>query len=466
MKGSILVAVKYIKKTGKLAIGCDSGKLPWNCKEDLKFFREKTLNNVVVMGRKTFDSIVEAIGKPLKNRINIVLTKNKTLYEERFLKDENVFFFESFENLIENLKLYLSKDIFIIGGTGIYSYFLDNNLVDSIFMNEIRTKSDLGINYDTFFPNLSEKYNIISHIKGKECDFLTYKYFDKINDSVDDVYKNLSKNILENGEEKNDRTGTGTISKFSEHLRINVSDHCPVLTTKWVPWKTCIKEMLWFLRGETDNKILQAQGVHIWDGNTSRDFLDSRGLHNYPEGELGPGYGWQIRRSGAEFPNKTGGVDQLESIEKLLKEDPDSRRIMWNLWVPKDLDKMALVACHNQIQLYVSKRKFLSISVYIRSNDIFLGNPFNIFGYYILLRLLAMRHNYLPYELIINIGDAHIYKNHLEAINQQLSRTSRSSPKLVINSDVITKTWEEITIDDFELFGYHPAPSISGVMAV
>lgn len=458
MKVNIIVAVKYIKKSGKSAIGSD-GKLPWDCKEDLSFFREKTTNNVVVMGRKTFDSI----GKPLKKRINIVLTRNVTLYEEKYIQDENVIFFNNFESVIEYLKIQSSKDVFIIGGTSIYKYFLDNNLVDTIFMNEIHGKCSQS---DTWFPDFSDDFKLSTYSKGKECTFLEYRYMRNYEHCVDFVYKNLADSILQNGEEKGDRTGTGTISKFGEHLRINVEEHCPILTTKWVAWKTCIKELLWFLRGDTDNKILQSQGVHIWDGNTSREFLDSRGLQHYPEGELGPGYGWQIRRSGAEFPNKTGGVDQLVYIENLLKKDPDSRRIMWNLWVPKDLDKMSLTACHNQIQLYVSKGKFLSISVYIRSNDIFLGNPFNIFSYYVLLRLLAMRNGYLPYELIINIGDAHIYKNHIEAIKQQLLRNPKSSPKLVINPKVIDKSWEEMTIEDFELFGYHPYPSIPGVMAV
>lgn len=471
----IVVSGSYDKKTGKIIIGDgEANSIPWSCKEDLKYFRKNTLNSVCIMGRKTFDSILlETNGKILDKRINVVLSSNpeaKSNYKEKFnheIKNKNLVFLKD----TTELEMYILNNqrdpICIIGGSRIYEYFLNEETVSEILFTEI--KKNISVKNPIYFPNIPYNFEITEYTNNfPECVFIKYtlKNITMSICSYDDIYKNLAENILTNGVTKSDRTGTGTISVFGDHIKIDVSNYCPVLTTKWVAWKTCIKELLWFLRGETDAKILDSQGVKIWNNNTSREFLDKRNLNHYPEGELGPSYSWQIRRSGAEFPNKEGGVDQLLYIEDLLKNDPHSRRIMWNLWIPKDLEKMALTVCHNQIQLYTEDGGHLSMSVYIRSNDIFLGNPFNVFSYYVLLRLFCMRHNFLPKNLIFNIGDGHIYSNHIESITSQMKNSPRVSPKLFINEACKTKKWEEITISDFELIGYFPHPSIKADMAV
>lgn len=472
----------FSKKYGNLIIGdYDKNSIPWNSPEDIKFFKAKTLGKICIMGYKTYISIPS---RPLPKRLNIVISKKaKELIKPE--DPENVIFASSYEevyDIIVQNELSWKGNPMVIGGNSIYSFFLSKELQDmfsvrDIYITEIRSPDAIAIASKilnpVFFPiNLlnQQKYCIREKSYSNDKSLVYLVYSEKGSRhliSYDTIYKNLGNKIIQTGDPRNDRTGTGTLSTFGENITIDVSNYCPILTTKWVAWKTCIKELLWFLKGQTDSKILESQGVKIWNGNTSREFLDSRGLYNYPEGELGPGYGWQIRRSGALFPEKEGGVDQLKYIEDLLSNDPESRRIMWNLWVPNDLTKMALTPCHCQMQLYVSiKTRKLSMSVYIRSNDIFLGNPFNVFSYYVLLRIFCIRHSMTPGNLVINIGDSHIYSNHINQVLEQIQRTPRVSPELLLNPEISNKPWEDINPEDFDLVGYFPEKNISAKMAI
>lgn len=491
IKVDMIAAGVFSKKHGKMVIGeRDNNNIPWNLPEDIKYFMKKTHKKICIMGRKTFESLPKG---PLKNRLNIVLTKKKN--DEALLPYSNVVYLENIEELYNFIKNSRNEssvyhDVFdtvsnpvVIGGSVVYSYFMSEDypelfLTENVMITEIKSQKICSQVSKISKPVLLDtsllchsKYTIKSHEyslldKGVVYIVLSRNTQESTVKKYDSIYKELCENIIETGEIREDRTNTGTISLFGKSLCIDVSENCPILTTKWVAWKTCIKELLWFLKGQTDSKILESQGVNIWKGNTSREFLDSRGLSEYPEGELGPGYGWQIRRSGADFPCKENGVDQLKYIEDLLAKDPFSRRIMWNLWVPKDLEKMALTPCHCQIQLYVYKNKTMDICVYIRSNDVFLGNPFNLFSYYVLLNLLCIRHDMKPGKIILNLGDSHIYTNHLEQVKEQISRSPRISPRLVINPEVRDKNWEEISIEDFDLIGYFPDKSIHGTMAI
>lgn len=454
MNITMIAAVSYNTKTGKLGIGYQ-GKMPWHCPEDLKYFRKLTKGNVVIMGRKTFESIGN---KPLPDRLNVVLSKTLELQETENLWGSNDIY--SVLGTLRNDTAYQNKQIFIIGGSEIYSEMMYH--ATKLLITHIHKDYQC----DTFFPDIDSYWTLSKYSKESNCTFLEYT---KCNGhTVDTVYSNILSNVLFKGNVRQDRTNTGTISLFGEQMKIDISSSCPLLTTKKVAWKTCIIELLWFLRGETDANILKKQNVHIWDGNTTRDFLDKRGL-DYPEGELGPGYGWQIRRSGAKYPNPEGGIDQLANIEHLLKTDPFSRRIMWNLYVPEDLNKMALVPCHYSFQLYVTvekNQKYLSGLVNLRSNDLFLGNPFNIFCYYTLIRILALRCDMKPKELILNIGDAHIYSNHVSQVNELLDRERKSACILEIDETIKDKKWEEICIQDFSVIGYFPHPNIKAPMAV
>lgn len=389
---------------------------------------------------------------------------------------ENIFFvsnkeeYDKIETEINN-----GKTVYIILNSEIDSLIINTVILykcDNIFICYSTGNGDN--NCKEIFPDIPYFYNIYKYIvDDDDVVYLKYKknpyYLQQKTNNIDIIYNDLVNKILINGIEKEDRTGTGVVSSFAHQIKIDVSKNAPLLTCKKVAWKTCIKELLWFLRGETDSKILEKQGVRIWEKNSSREFLDKRGLTQYEEGEIGKAYGWQIRHSGGDFKTKTGGVDQLEYIENLLKTDPSSRRILWNLWIPQDLDETALTPCHYAFQLYTRKVEdtyHLSGMVNIRSNDMFLGNPFNIFSYYVLIMILCERNNMVPDELILSIGDAHIYKNHLEKIKEQISRPIKSSPKLVISKSLKYKKWEEISIKDFDVIGYFPHPVIKADMAV
>jgi thymidylate synthase len=251
------------------------------------------------------------------------------------------------------------------------------------------------------------------------------------------------------------------------------------MTLKQIPFRIILEELLWFCRGDTDAKILKNKGIHIWDGNTSREFLDGQGL-NYEEGVLGPGYGFQWRHQGSEYKEEyadtskidtsiIGGFDQLQYVENLLKTDPYSRRIVLSAWNPSDLHKTALVPCHILLQFYVQEinnEKYLSCQFYMRSNDVFLANVFNVVSYSILTYILALKCNMKPKEIIYTCGDSHIYKSHLEQVNLLLTRNPRPLPKLILSDSLKTKDWREMDVSDFELVGYYPHPTIKAEMAI
>ena len=282
-------------------------------------------------------------------------------------------------------------------------------------------------------------------------------------------YLRVLAKVVSLGDPRPDRTGTGTLSLFGEQMRFDISESVPALTTKFVPWKSCVKELLWFCRGDTDAKILSAQGVKIWDGNTSREFLDARGLHDLPEGSIGAGYSWQWRYAGAKYSPEsrpTDGYDQLSEMLRLLREDKYSRRIFMTAWAPGQLDQMALPACHVSCQFYVNSQDELSCHMYQRSCDMFLGVPWNILSYSILTYVLADKAGLKPKELIVSCGDTHVYKDHLEQAKDQLMRDQYAGPKLTLSDAVKDKAWEDLTVDDFELVDYKYHPAIKARMSI
>lgn len=452
--------------SNQLGIG-KNGRIPWFLQKELNYFQKMTKKHIVVMGRKTYQSI----GKCLPDRINIVISTTLDIKDIHIKENEELILVSNINTLDKIIYNYINtnRKVFIIGGEYLYNYYI--NKADNIILTDI----DKTYECNSYFPDIPDFFQLTdfsSIMVEKNIKYRHLIYINKNTNSktVDTEYLELLYKVLSHGNIRDDRTNTGTLSLFGEQLKIDISTYAPLLTTKKIAWKACIIELLWFLSGETDSSILESQNVHIWSGNTSRQFLDSRGLTNYKVGELGPGYGWQIRYSGAIYPDKTGGVDQLKYIENLLKTDPFSRRIMWNLWNPIDLDKMALVPCHLQLQLYVEKKSdnkmYLSGIVSMRSNDLFLGNPFNIFSYYVLIRILALKCDMEPNELILNIGDAHIYKNHIEQVKQQLSRRQKTQPKLELNYNIKYKDWNEILLKDFDVIGYFPHKSIKADMAI
>ncbi len=261
-------------------------------------------------------------------------------------------------------------------------------------------------------------------------------------------YLDLLQRVLTEGTHKSDRTGTGTISVFGHQMRFDMHDGFPLLTTKKLHLKSIIYELLWFLRGDTNVHYLQEHGVRIWN-----EWADA-------DGELGPVYGHQWR----SWPDYNGGtIDQIAQVEQMIRTSPDSRRLIVSAWNVAEVNKMALPPCHTLFQFYVADGK-LSLQLYQRSADIFLGVPFNIASYALLLQMMAQVTGLEAGTFVHTLGDAHIYLNHLEQVKLQLTREPRPLPKMNLNQDV--HSIFDFQYEDFTLTDYNPHPHIAGVVAV
>jgi thymidylate synthase len=261
-------------------------------------------------------------------------------------------------------------------------------------------------------------------------------------------YLGLLEHVMQNGYQKSDRTGTGTISVFGYQMRFDLQDGFPLLTTKKLHLRSILHELLWFLKGSTNVKYLRENGVTIWDEWAK------------PDGELGPVYGYQWR----SWPKPDGThIDQITRVVESIKNNPDSRRHIVSAWNVGELDKMALPPCHLLFQFYVAGDK-LSCQMYQRSCDIFLGVPFNIASYALLTMMMAQVTGLKPGEFVHTLGDAHIYLNHLEQVKLQLTRTPYPLPKMVINPDIHNIL--DFTYPDFSLQDYQSHPHIKGQISI
>ncbi|KAB0571916.1 thymidylate synthase [Brucella pituitosa] len=262
------------------------------------------------------------------------------------------------------------------------------------------------------------------------------------------TYLDLLQHVLDNGSDRGDRTGTGTRSVFGYQMRFNLAEGFPVLTTKKLHLRSIIHELLWFLKGDTNIAYLKENGVSIWD-----EWADENG-------DLGPVYGYQWR----SWPAPDGRhIDQIANLLKMLRENPNSRRLIVSAWNPALVDEMALPPCHCLFQFYVSDGK-LSCQLYQRSADIFLGVPFNIASYALLTMMIAQVAGLEPGDFVHTLGDAHIYSNHFEQARLQLTRTPKQLPTMRINPDV--KDLFDFRFEDFELVGYEADPTIKAPIAV
>jgi dihydrofolate reductase/thymidylate synthase len=444
----------------KFGIG-NNGKLPWNIPEDIKRFRNLTTDSVVIMGYKTWESIEK---KPLKDRKNIIITSKiitNSLDDTLFMNMSE----------LDDLDFTIYNNVFIIGGVELYKKYI--GLADNIYATIIEKEYDC----DVFFPiDNFNKYEIDEYSEQKEYDNIKYRF---VNYKKTDIrheeynYLNLMKNILTTND-RPDRTGVGTKSIFApDPLRFDISKSLPVITTKFVPFLLTVKELIWFLQGKTDSKILENQNVNIWKGNTTREFLDNRGLTNYEIGDIGPMYGYNWRFYGDEYKgcnyNNYKGFDQLTDLIKNLREDPFSRRHVITTFNPSTVSQSVLMPCHGiVVQFNVDERnnkKYLSCHMYQRSQDTFLGSPINIMSYSILTYIIAKMTDMFPDKLIISIGDSHIYKNHIEQCKLQLSRNPFPFPKLELNINTIDDI-HDIQLSNFKLIGYLHHETIKGDMAI
>ena len=516
----------------KQGIGFQGG-IPWRVPEDMVHFKKITtsnsgsstnkfdLFNIVVMGRKTWESIPVKF-KPLERRFNVILSNNEEYitkmnaeYEPELSGHKNVLFTNWNSLFLEGGYIQLQEHIktlcestynqfkyYIIGGAQIYNLAIESVNALIIYATEIYNKS---LECDTFFPKV-DKVNIhdISKFKQSEKSGLWYRFiiyirphmldFDKnsifyrppVQSSVgikeELAYLSLMRQILESGKSNNDRTGVGTLSIFGAMLKYDLRNTFPISTTKRIPFRMVFEELMLYLSGKTDNRILQEKGIHIWDGNTTREFLDKRGLSDYHEGDFGETYGFNFRHYGGTYQGCDStypvgyGFDQLAYVINLIKTDPYSRRIIIDLWNPATQHKAALPPCLCKYQFNVDvEHKELNLAIYLRSSDYFLANNWNTCTGALLVHLLCNLEgiDLTPGELTVFMADAHIYKSHLEQVRENLSRAPYPYPKLVVKlaagedgqmkkkKDIMEFRWEDI-----ELLGYKAHPSIKADMAV
>lgn len=497
-------------------IGVDS-ELPYHIKEDMKWFQKHTLHNIVVMGYNTWKSLPK---RPLKNRYNVVISKNHqdellnknpkphktfTSFQDFIntfiISPNNIGPYDDHHNTMshfrfgnvakkypgftnEELKLKDNPDVFIIGGSQLYEQAMKLNLVNTIYETKCKTgilfDSHSDIIYSNFKidPTIYEKtyckkmrsegsiyYKTNAPRYNVDIDYSFNIYRKQSDINKDEMqYLQLLTNIYRNGSRRTTRNAE-VISSFSEKMTFDLRNGFPLLTSKKIGWKTVLRELLWFIEGSTDNKKLQEKNVHIWDGNSSKEYLQTRGL-DYEDGDLGPIYGYQWRNFGGEYHGISGengrGVDQIKYMIDLIHNDPSSRRIIMSAWNPSDLDKMALPPCHILFQIYVDG-DYIDGQMYQRSGDMFLGVPFNIASYSFFLHIIGKITKKRPRYLYHILGDAHIYSQHYDAIEQQLSNPTYSFPQLTISdelTDIDSIDESYFTIENYKHSGVIKAPMV------
>ena len=458
---SILVAIDGGNGIAK------NGVMPWNSSTDMQFFRDTTIGkgrNAVIMGRVTYESIPEE-HRPLKNRYCIVISRT---WKQEDHQNIGVCcsMAEALASLGGNRKMY--DDILVIGGEQIYAEVLRDYLYlcKKIYVTQFKTDYDC----DQFFswddvkdfprfldPNKTRDYT--RHFIAPSVTHQEYQYL------------NLMEKIINEGDVKPDRTGTGTRSIFGTRMEFDISERIPIFTTKKVNYEKIIKELLFFVSGETDTKILEDQGVGIWKANTSREQLDASELE-YEEGDMGPAYGHQWRHWGAEYQGAEvdytdEGIDQLENLIKNIKKEPHSRRHILSAWNVSQLDEMALPPCHILAQFNVSSdRRFLDCQLYQRSGDMFLGVPWNVTSYALLTYMIAHLTGLKPRNFVHVIGDAHVYTNHLSQVKKQIARTPHPFARLSFRGGTKIHSIDDFNFDSFIVQGYESWPHISAPMAV
>ena len=425
------------------------------------------------MGRKTWESIPIKY-RPLQNRLNIILSRSNSECIGSDLVTNNIDYALEYINSRNDI-----ENTFIIGGSEVYNFFFKNKnkyIISKLYITHIHK----NFKCNKFFPEIGPQFKLDSISKLNIENKIKYRFAEySCTNTIHPEYQyiNMLDRIINNGNIRKDRTGTGTQSLFGCQMRYDISKHFPLLTTKRMYWKGIVEELLWFLKGDTDAVKLQHNNVHIWDGNSSRQYLDSIGLTNYRDGECGPIYGFNFRHFGGDYKGcdydyksdrENGiknGYDQVQNCLELIKNNPTSRRILINLWNPCDLDKVALPACHVLYQFYINDGK-LSCSMYQRSGDMGLGVPFNIASASLMTYIFAKLTGLKPGEFIHTIGDAHIYIDHIDAIKKQLEREPRPFPFVEIDSTKEYTCVEDFKYDDFKVNGYYPFPAVKMKMAV
>jgi dihydrofolate reductase/thymidylate synthase len=483
---------------GGIASGCSAG--------DMAYFRELTSRvrdgarrNAVIMGLRTWESIPVKF-RPLKGRLNVLLTRLPSARAHIVMHadadpdaDAEVLVCGSLQEALHVLhqRRQVVETVFVIGGGHVYREALASEACAAIHLTRIEGEYEC----DTTLPALPERFKFWSASAprdaggGVKCTFMCYTDVGRdwgphahahahahasslppgmASRHEEHQYLELAERVLSAGVFRPDRTGTGTYSLFGNTMRFDLRHTFPLLTTKRVFWRGVVEELLWFIRGGTDAHELSEKGVRIWDGNSSRAYLDSVGLAHREEGDLGPVYGFQWRHFGARYEDRhtdyTGqGVDQLADVIARIKADPADRRLVLSAWNPVSLPEMALPPCHMFAQFYVAHGE-LSCLMYQRSCDVGLGVPFNIASYALLTCMVAQVCGLRRGEFVHMMGDTHIYASHVEPLREQLRNAPRAFPTLTINP--IKTDIDTFVFEDFSLEGYRPHKRIEMPMAV
>ena len=440
-----------VDKNGGLGL---KNKLPWYISDELKIFKQKTLDSIVIVGRKTLEDLPF-----LKDRQIFCITRNTNNIHS---KNEVIFCFNNIETAIEQ-SIKLNKKVFIIGGYQIYNYVfekLKNNFNFKVHISFIKDSYDCDTYFDLnnlkdFYISKKEEFELFTHY---EMDYQKYG---------EQQYLNLLKDIIKNGERRTGRNGD-IISDFCKHLKFDLRNGYPLLTTKKMFLKGIIEELLFFIRGDTNSKILEEKGINIWKGNTDRKFLDTNGFSYRKDGEMGPMYGFQWRSFNKLYQDGTNtvdhkdfyGIDQLKNVINEIKTNPTSRRILLSTYNPCQVEQGVLYPCHSIIIQFYVQDGFLDMFCYNRSNDNFHGTPFNIASTSLLLMIISQITNLIPRFVNISQGDSHIYGEHIDAVKEQILRIPYVFPKRILPEFETLEEVEKMTFNDFKLENYLYYPTI------
>lgn len=447
-----------------------NGTIPWKSSEDLQYFRTVTSftpfhsqPNILICGRRTWDSMKRVT---LHQRTLFVVSRNApSLTTDR----DNVFFYSSFQEALTVAQNRSPYSIWVIGGKSVYLQALYHPQCGDVYWNRIQHYSAQTMNGT---PLLLPRTNFVSHSiqtltrNGYETPHVSAQIGTMRGCEIQ--YLRLMNDILLHGERRQTRNAT-TYSLSQKHLQWDLADGFPLLTTKRMFWKGIVEELLFFIRGDTQTKRLEEQGVNIWKGNTNRSFLDTHGFGDREEGDMGPMYGYQWRHFGKPMSESTGGLDQLKAFIEGIQRDPTSRRHLLTTYNPQQVHEGVLYPCHSiVIQGYIEKVNTadasLNLQMYQRSADVFLGLPFNIASMSLLCHILARLCHLKPGRVSITLGDAHIYEDHMNACKTQLACDCYPLPSLAPLSINTLEDVEQSGRSEYTVREYTSHPSIKANM--
>ena len=427
-----------------------NGSIPWECKGDLTNFRNITRNSNLIVGRKTCNSL------PLLKDRNIICMSRNNHVNQSWVNDVTVV-----HNIADT---YDDDRYFVAGGSDIYKLFLDNRK-PPIHMSVI--KNDIPC--DRFFDRSWLDGYVIQ--KKEEHDDFSYIYLEWCGENTEHQYLNLLNRILDTGSIRDTRNGS-VISIFNGNMTFDLRDGFPLLTTKKMFIRGIIEELLFFMRGDTDTTILSQRNVTIWEGNTTNEFIGNLGLP-YADKVMGPMYGYQWRQFNRPYEITSegrpiygiGGTDQLKEVVDLIRTDPTSRRILLTTYNPEQAHEGVLYPCHSIVSQFYVDGDFLDMFCYNRSQDSFLGTPYNIASSSLMLIIIAKLCDKIPRKFHLSMGDIHIYKNHVSVVEEQIKRIPYKSPRIEITKELNTiEDIDTLKFEDFIMYGYKSDTKLSAEM--